>query len=147
MVFCMAWQEVCRGARSRSSDQERRHTGAEPLHPLKQVTHENRNFLSHKCVTNSARATLTNVKCASHFFLGPVPRFFLFWFEFLHLLHTLLHCQNFFALLVQVFQVVRAQILEEILGDREQVEDHPLLQEISRLQTRCEDLTQLQKVH
>jgi hypothetical protein len=49
-------------------------------------------------------------------------------------------------LLVQVFQAVRAQILEEILGNPEQVDDHPLLQEISRLQTRCEDLTQLQKV-
>ncbi|XP_065331412.1 ninein-like protein isoform X1 [Cloeon dipterum] len=47
--------------------------------------------------------------------------------------------------LKQVFQVVRAQILDEILGDPEQVDDHPLLQEISRLQTRCKDLTQLQK--
>ncbi|XP_059473957.1 blastoderm-specific protein 25D isoform X2 [Neocloeon triangulifer] len=55
------------------------------------------------------------------------------------------HSPGFPPKLKQVFQVVRAQILDEILGDPDHSDDHPLLQEISRLQTRCQDLTQLQK--
>lgn len=152
MVFCMAWQEVCRGASSRSSGPERRHSGVEPLHPLKQVTHKNRNFLSRYSVTNSAKSERSFISSADQFrariafFLGFGAKFIPMFGLRTRTFFTLLHCQTSFALLVQVFQAVRAQILEEILGNTEQVDDHPLLQEISRLQTRCEDLTQLQKV-